>query len=177
MLEIILVLFSLFVRYKVTINKNVSLTDYAPGFQLPDCSKLAKNWKNDYIVIIFRHAIIAKFFWHCFVSLVRLSYWSKFHVNIITGSGVMTIFFYEGLARNPEIGNTSVWVLPNNRRLRRVRGAKFGTNVSNKMLLMLKNARVAAFTVSEFKEKRTWGTRGGGEITAYSRCWRVTFVT
>ena len=25
---------------------------------------------------------------------------SKFHVNIITGSGVMTIFFYKGLARN-----------------------------------------------------------------------------
>ena len=35
----------------------------------------------------------------------------KFH--IITGSGVITIFFYKGLTRNPEIGNTPVWVLPN----------------------------------------------------------------
>ena len=35
-----------------------------------------------------------------FVSLVKFSYWFKFHVNIITGSGVMTIFFHKGL---PEI--------------------------------------------------------------------------
>ena len=26
----------------------------------------------------------------------------------INGSGVMTIFFYEGLTRNPEIGNTPI---------------------------------------------------------------------
>ena len=31
----------------------------------------------------------------------------QFHNNIITGSGVMTIFVYKGLTRNPEIGNTS----------------------------------------------------------------------
>ena len=65
----------------------------------------------------------------------KLSYWSKFHVNIITGSGVMTISFYKGLTRNPEIGNTPVWVLPNIWRLGRVMDTKFGTNVSNKMLL------------------------------------------
>ena len=61
----------------------------------------------------FRHDIIDKFFWRCFVSLVKFNYWSKFHVNIITRSRNMTIFFYKGLIRNPEIGNTSVWVLPN----------------------------------------------------------------
>ena len=79
-----------------------------------------------------------KFFWHCFVSLVKFSYWSKFHVNTITGSGVMTIFFYKGLTRNPEIGNTPVWVLPNIWRLGWVRNTEiteFGTSVSNKMLL------------------------------------------
>ena len=32
----------------------------------------------------------------------------SFIVNIITGSGVMTIFFYKGLTRNPEIENTIV---------------------------------------------------------------------
>ena len=32
----------------------------------------------------------------------------KFHVNVITGSGDMTIFFFKGLTRNPEIGNTIV---------------------------------------------------------------------
>ena len=32
----------------------------------------------------------------------------KFHVNVITGSGDMAIFFFKGLTRNPEIGNTLV---------------------------------------------------------------------
>ena len=32
----------------------------------------------------------------------------KFHINIITGSGVITIFFYNGLTRNLGIGNTTV---------------------------------------------------------------------
>ena len=70
----------------------------------------------------------------CFVSL-KFSYWCKFHVNIITGSGIMTLFFYKGLTRNPEIGNTPVLVLPNIWRRGRVRDTKFGMNVSNKMLL------------------------------------------
>ena len=39
-------------------------------------------------------------------------YWSNFYVNIIASSGVMTIFFYKGLTRNPEIGNNLVWILP-----------------------------------------------------------------
>ena len=66
------------------------------------------------------------------VSLVKFSYWSNFHVNIITGSG---IFFYKGLTRNPEIGNTPVWVLPNIWRLGQVMNAKLATNISNRMLL------------------------------------------
>ena len=47
----------------------------------------------------------------------------------------MTIFFYKGFTRNPEIGITPVWVLPNIWRLGRVMDTKFGTNVSNRMLL------------------------------------------
>ena len=109
--------------------------DYASGIRLPDCPKLAINRKNNYDVTIFRHDIIEIFFWSCFISLVRFSYWSKFHVNIITGSGVMTILFYKRLTRNPEIGNTFIRVLPNICRLGRVRDTKFGTNVFNKMLL------------------------------------------
>ena len=76
-----------------------------------------------------------QFFWRCFVSLVKFSYWSKFHVNIITGSGVMTISFYKGLTRNPEIINTPVWVFLNIWRLGRVRNTKLRTNISNKMFL------------------------------------------
>ena len=74
-------------------------------------------------------------FWRYFVSLAKFSYWSKFHVNIIAGSAVMTIYFYKGLTQNPEIGNTPVWVLPNIWRMGRVRDTKFGTDVPNEILL------------------------------------------
>ena len=85
------------------------------GIRLPDCSKLAINWKYVNDVIIFWNDVIVKFVRRYFdvIFLVKFSYWSTFHVNIITGSGVMTISFYQGLTRNPEIGNNLVWVLPN----------------------------------------------------------------
>ena len=47
----------------------------------------------------------------------------------------MTIFFYKWLTRNLEIRNTPVRVLPNIWTLGQVRDTKFGTNVSNKILL------------------------------------------
>ena len=75
------------------------------------------------------------FFWRCYVSLVKFRYWSKFHVNITNGSGIMTIPFNKGLTRNLEIGNSPIWVLSNVWRLGRVTNTKFGTNVSNKILL------------------------------------------
>ena len=43
--------------------------------------------------------------------------------------------FMKGLTRNPEIGNTPVWILPNIWRLGEAKDTKFGTNVSNKTLL------------------------------------------
>ena len=36
-------------------------------------------------------------------SLVTYIYWSQFHVNIITGSSIMTISFYKRLTRNPKL--------------------------------------------------------------------------
>ena len=108
--------------------------------------KLAKIRKMTMTSQFFDMTSTSQFFWCCFVSLVNFSYWSKFHVNIITDSRIMTIFFYKGLTRNPEIGNTPVWVLPNIWRLGWVRDTKFDMNVYNKMLL---NARVTAFTVSK----------------------------
>ena len=90
---------------------------------------------------------------YCFLSLVKFSNWSEFHVNIITGSGVMTISFYKGLTRNPEIGNTPVWVLPNIWRLGRVRDTKFGMNVSNKKLLNAAKCHGYSFY-------RSWVTKG-----------------
>ena len=76
-----------------------------------------------------------QFFWLYFFSLFRFSYWSNIHVNTITSSGIMKIFSYKGLTRNVDIGNTPIWVLPNIWRLEQVMDTKFGTNVSNRMLL------------------------------------------
>ena len=100
------------------------------------------------------------FFWRCFVFVVNFSYWSKIHVNIITGSGIMTIFFYERFARNPDIGSTPVWVLPNIWRLDRVMDTKYGTNVFNRMLLNAAKFRVIAFIVFELLRENQLG--GGG---------------
>ena len=82
---------------------------------------MAINQKKDNDVTICWHDIIVNFFWSCQISLVKFSYSSKFHVNIMTGCLVMTIFVYEGLTRNSEIGNSIVWVLPNIWRLGQVR--------------------------------------------------------
>ena len=65
-----------------------------------------------------------------FFFFVNFSYWSKFHVNIITGFGIVT----KVLIRNPEMGNTHVQVLPNIWRLVWVIDTKFNTNVSNRIL-------------------------------------------
>ena len=84
----------------------------------------------------------------------------SFNINIITSSGVMTIFFYKGLTRNPEIGNTFVWVFANIWRLRWVRDAKFGTNVSNKMLLNA--AKCQGYSFYRFWVNKGKPTAGGG---------------
>ena len=103
------------------------------GFQIaPNWPKIGKLAMTSQFADMTSSSI---FFWCCFVFLVKFSYWSKFHVNIITGSGVTTIFFYKGLTRSPEIENTPVWLLPNTWRMGRVRDTKFSRNVSNEMLL------------------------------------------
>ena len=123
----------------VTITENKTFAASVSKIRPPDCSKLDKNAKNGDDVTIFDMTSLSIFFLRCFLFLVKFTYWFKFHVNIITGSRIMTIFFYKGLTRHPEIGITPVWVLPNIWRLGRVMNTKFETNVSNAMLLNTAN--------------------------------------
>ena len=90
---------------------------------------------------IFWHEVIIKFFWRSFVSFVKFSYWSKFHVNIIIGSGVMTNFF-----------SPNIW------RLWLVKNTKFGTDVSNKMILNV--AKCQGYSFYRFWVIK-WKTTGG----------------
>ena len=96
-----LVLLSVFVRKKVTITKNISFADSVPE----SGHRTAPNWPKIRKMTMTSHfpdMTSKSFFLRCFVFLVKFSYWSKFHVNIITGSGIMTIFFYKEFTRNPE---------------------------------------------------------------------------
>ena len=139
----------------VTINENVGFTDYASGIQLPDCSKLAINWKNNNNITIFRHDVIAKLFWRLFVSLIKSSYWSKFHVNIITGSGVMTTFFIRNWPEIRKLEIPKSEFFPISGDCGKLRIPNLARMSLMKFYWMLQNARFTAFTVSEL-------LRGGG---------------
>ena len=143
-------------------NENIRFTGYASGIQLPCHSKLSINWKNDNYVTIFWHDVIV-IFWRSFVSLVKCSYRSKFHFNIITGSGVITFNFQfswmSSKSRNrkleiPQFGFCSIsgdW-------------GELGIPDLGKMSLrkcywMLQNARATAFTVSELLRENQQGVK------------------
>ena len=130
-----------YVRWKVSINENISFIDHASGIQLTSGCKLAINQKKDNGITICWHDVIITFFWRWCVCLVNFSYWSKFQVNIMTDSRVLTIYFYKGLTRKPEIGNTTTWALPNIWRLGRMSLIK--------RYWILQNAGVTDFTVSK----------------------------
>ena len=101
--------------------------------------RIAADWpKIGQITMLSQFAdrmLSSNFFLRFFISRFNFSYWSKFHVSIITSSWVMTILVYKGLIKNPEIGNVPVWVLPNIWTLGQVEDTKFSTNVCNEKLL------------------------------------------
>ena len=64
------------------------------------------------------------------------------------------------MTRNPQIGNTTVWVLPNIIwKLGIISDTKFSSNVSNEKLLSAANCQVCSFWVIKGKPR---GRRGGG---------------
>ena len=83
----------------------------------------------------FLHMMLLSDFFGVFFFLVKVSFLSKCHVNIIICSGVMRFSFYKELTKNLEIGNIPVWVLPNIWRLGQLKNIKLVTNGSNKILL------------------------------------------
>ena len=119
-----------------------SFTDYASRIRLPDCSKLAVNWKNSNDVTIFDMTSSSNFFDVVFFLLSSL----------VTGPSFMSIpslvqelrqFLF---IRNwPEIGNTPIWVLHNIWRLGRIRNTKFCTNISNNILLNAAKCKGCSF--------------------------------
>ena len=122
---------------------------------------MTKNSNNDNYVTIFRHDVIVKFCWRYFISIVKFNYWSKFHVNIITGSGIMTVFFCKGLTRNPEIENAPVRVLPNIWRWDELWIPNLARMSLTECYWMLQTSRVTAFSVSWVIKGKPTGGKGG----------------
>ena len=127
-----------------------------PGIRVPDCCKFNINQNMARTSQFARMASSSIFFWVCFVSLVKFSYWSKFHINITTGSRVMTNYLFKGLLRNPEIGNTAVWISPNVWRLGQARDTKFGTHVPNELLV--NDAKCQGYSCYHFRVNKRKAT-------------------
>ena len=97
-----------------------------PVSVLRPASKLVINRKNDNDIIVCQHDIIVKFFdvfWRCCIFLV------EFH----SGPSVISNHYWFWSYRN--FGNVSSEFCSISRDLGRVRDTRFGTNVSNEMLL------------------------------------------
>ena len=104
------------------------------------------QWRHNFLTWRHRQIFPTLFCFSCNFQL-----WFKFHVNIITDSGVMTISLRDW--------NTPVWVLPNIWSLGQVKNTKFGTNVSSKMLLNATKCQGYSFTVSELLRENHQGVK------------------
>ena len=107
-----------------------------PASRLLQIGHKPEKWKWRHNFSTWRHR---QFFWRC---------------------GIITIFFYKGLTRNSEIGNTLVWALPNIWRLGQGMDTKFGTNVSNKILLNAE--KFQGYSCSHFWVMKGKPTGAGG---------------
>ena len=104
-LEVFLVLFSVFVQQKVTVTENITFAESVSGIQSPDCSKLAKNLENDNDATISWHDVNIQFFWHYFVSLVKFSYWSNF---VSLSWPVLELWQFPFIRNRPEIWKSEI---------------------------------------------------------------------
>ena len=152
-----LVLFSVFARQKVIITENITFADSVSGIQIGLLQIGQKIWKMT-MTSHFSDMTSWSIFFDVVLFLLSSLGTTQSSMSI---SSSLTIFFYKGLTRNPEIRNTLVWLLPNIWRLRWVMDTKFGMNVSNRMLLNA--AKCQGYSFYRFwviKGKPTW--RGGG---------------
>ena len=108
----------------------MTFADSVSGIQPTDCSKLAQNQKNDNDVTIFRNDVIVNFF---YVVLFLLSGWVTGPSFMSISSLVLELWQFSFIRDWPEIRKSEIppsefcpisgdW-------------DKFGTNVSNRMLL------------------------------------------
>ena len=116
----------------------------------PNWSKIKKwQWHHNFLTWRQRQLFLTLFFF------VKFSCWSKFHVNIITGSAIMTISFYKGLTRNPEIPPSELCPISGDW------GELWMPNLARMSLTeyywKLQNSRVTAFIIFELLRENQLG--------------------
>ena len=124
--------------------------------RLPDCSKLTTNLKNTNDAIIYRHNLIINFFDVVLFVLSGLVSGPSF---MLTSSLVLEfwqVLAIKGLTKNPEIENIPVWDLSNIWRQGQFRDTKSSMSASNKMLVIVQNARFTGLFLS-YLEKQNNG--------------------
>ena len=125
------------------LQKSYRLCVRNPSFGKPQIGHKLGKWQWCHNLSTWRQC---QYFWRCLVSPFKLSYWYMFHVNSITGCGVMTIFFYKRLTRNPDI--------------------KFSSSVSNEIFMNAAKCQDYSFYnfwVGKTNVRRVGGGRGGYE--------------
>ena len=84
---------------------------------------------------------------------------SNFHVNTITGSGIMAVFVYKKLTRKWEVVNTPSEFCPISGDWDKSGIPNFAQMYLMKSYWMLQNARVTAITVSELLRRNKQGVK------------------
>ena len=117
--------------------------------RLPDYSKLTTNLKNTNDSTICRHNLIINFFDVVIIVLSGLVSGPSF---MLTSSLVLEFWqvlaIKGGLTENPEIENIPVWDLSNIWRQGQFTDTKSSMNASNKMLVIVQNARFTGLFLS-----------------------------
>ena len=136
------------------LQKSYRLCVWNPSFGKPQIGHKLGKWQWCHNLSTWRQC---QYFWRCLVSPFKLSYWYMFHVNSITGCGVMTIFFYKRLTRNPDI--------------------KFSSSVSNEIFMNAAKCQDYSFYnfwVGKTNVRRVGGGGVGGEEVM--KLWNRTFL-
>ena len=97
----------------------------------------------------FTKMTLSLIFWYSRVSLVYFSYWSKFHVNIMTDSELWPFSFIKDWPETRKSETHLCDFCPVSRERRELGILKLARMRLMKYYWILKNARVTSFTISE----------------------------
>ena len=146
-----------FLQWKFTVNENVSFADYASGIRLLDCSKLSINRENDNDATTCLHNVIVKLFWRCLFRLSSLLTGLSFMLisSLILELWQFTLIRDWPKTRKSEIPRSEFCSISGD--WGELKIPQFVQMFLMKFYLVLQNARVTAFIVSELLRENQQG--------------------